>query len=137
MPFTTRITTHFQIMEGDQFGTGGRTTAYEVGSINIYGADRRHAQIVTLSANLSAQQITLPPFDGTNTGSIVRLEMSDPVDIRLHAANDTTYLPGVRQLTMAGTVSALYITTGSTATIVHTQVVGGSNVSIVTSIPQS
>jgi hypothetical protein len=101
----------------------------------VVGADRYNAQIEVLSAELSAQQITIAPLGVSAPGMILLFVADQPVDIRTNAASDTTFLSGVQIMSLTGMVSNLYITTGSAATTLQLQVVGGSNATLTTSLP--
>ena len=135
MAFTIELTNIWQIREGGQFGTGDRTTTYRVGTTQVVGADRHMAQTWTISANLSAQAITLTPLGTSAPGTVFWLQASEDVDVRFQSPNDTGGLSAVRHLMFGGSLSALYLTTGDTPTRVRIEAVGGSNASITTTLP--
>lgn len=122
-------------MINDQFGVNGQTVEYAIHSAKVLGADRGNDQILTLSADLSAYQMTIAPLGVSATGMLVFINTDQPVDIRTNAASDTTFLSAVTLLALAGSISNIYITTGSQATTVWQKVAGGSNATTQTTFP--
>lgn len=133
--YTARIDSVLQIIVADQFAVMGRTLAYVPMSMRVLAADRRNSQILTVSANLSAQQMTLTPLGGSALSSLLFFMSDQPVDMRFNAASDSLFLSAVRQITMAANLSALFVTTGSNVTTVLLEMVGGSAATIQTSLP--
>jgi hypothetical protein len=133
--FTGRMTFLWEVLQNDQYTLNGRTQTYIPMAAKVVGADRYNAQIEVLSAELSAQQITIAPLGVSAPGMILLFVADQPVDIRTNAASDTTFLSGVQIMSLTGMVSNLYITTGSAATTLQLQVVGGSNATLTTSLP--
>jgi hypothetical protein len=139
MPFTAHTFTRFEILHNDSFGTAGITRVYRTATLKATGCDRHHAQAHTVSNDVSAFSVAIFPL-GTVCGAdvacntLLLLWANRPVDLRF-GANTGAALSGVRHLGMGATISALYITTGSQATTVLTELVGGSNTTITQSDP--
>ena len=133
--FTAKIDSVFQVLQADQFSLGGRTVGYFPSTIRCTAADRRTSQILSVSANLSAQQLTLTPLGGSALSSLLFFLVDNPVDVRFNAASDSIFLSAVRQMTLGGNLSAFFVTTGSTVTTVWLEMVGGSAAVIQTTLP--
>ena len=87
--YTSRITAIFEQMTADQYSLTGRTNVYIPESAKLINAERYNDQILTLSAALSAQQLSWAPL-GVSAPSIMLLFNADqPCDIRTNAASDT------------------------------------------------
>lgn len=133
--YTGRVTFLFEILQADQFALNGRTQVYLPLTAKVVGADRYNAQILPLSAGLSAQQIDIAPL-GVSAPAMLLLFVADqPVDVRTNAASDGTFLSGVQIMSLTGHTSNLYVSTGSNVTTLQLQVVGGSNATLTTSLP--
>ena len=133
--FTGRTTFLWEILQADQFALNGRTQVYLPLTAKVTGADRYQAQTFIVSAGLSAQQITLAPL-GVSAPALLMLFVCDqPVDIRTNTASDTTFISGVQIMALTGHISNMFITTGSAATTIHLESVGGSNATLSTSLP--
>src|SRR5262245_718879 len=133
--FSGRLTFLWETLQNDQYSLNGRTQTYVPYTAKVVAADRLNNQIIPLSAGLSAEAITIAPLGVSAPGMLMLLCADQPVDIRTNAASDTTFLSGVQIFSLTGHVSSLFITTGSEATVLQIQVVGGSNASLTTSLP--
>lgn len=133
--FTARVTSVLEIGQAGQFGVMDRTIVYLPMTMRCTGADRRSGQVQTISANLSATQLTLTPLGGSALSSLLFFLADQPVDMRINAASDVTFLSAVRQMTLGANLSALFVTTGSNVTTVLLEMVGGSNATVTTSLP--
>lgn len=137
MAFTAKLTQIYERVESDAFGTGGRTVEYRVGTYHVLNADRHHGQTIVISANLSAYPISFPPLGVSAPGLMMRLVFSQPVDLRLQSATDTVILSAVQMLGMRASISALFVTTSSTPTLMSLDLDGGSAATILMTLPQS
>ena len=135
--YSAECTTLWEVKVGDQFNLNGRTRTYIPAVMRIQNADRYQAQTWTLSGSLSAQVIDLSPLGVSAPGALMFLLTDQPIDIRWNAVSDTVFLSAVRQLAMAANVSNLFVTTGSAVTTLHLEITGGSNATILTSLPLS
>lgn len=133
--FTVRVDSTYQALLADQFAVMGRTFLYLPMTMKVLGCDRRNGDILTLSANLSAQALNLGPLGVSAPGALLFFMADQPVDLRTNAASDATFLSAVRQMTLGATLSALFVTTGSAATTILLEVVGGSAAVVQTSLP--
>lgn len=132
MSFDAQALSTLRIIEGTTFGAGGRTATYRVGTIRATGAERYQEQTLTISANVSNQEITLTPINASNPGGLLFLQADHAVELRLNASN-ATKISGVLQMILAGTISSLFVTTSDTATIFRSNVIGGG--SVIASLP--
>ncbi len=133
--YTSRITAIFEQMTADQYSLTGRTNVYIPESAKLINADRYNDQILTLSAALSAQQLSWAPL-GVSAPSIMLLFNADqPCDIRTNAASDTNFLSGIQLLFMCGHISNIFVTTGSSVTTIRMIACGGSSAELSTSLP--
>lgn len=133
--FTARIDSVLQVLQADQFSLMGRTIVYFPTLIKCTAADRRTSQILQVSADLSAYQLTLTPLGGSALSSLLFFLANNPVDVRFNAASDGIFLSAVRQMTLGANLSALFVTTGSNVTTVLLEMVGGSSAQITTTLP--
>ena len=138
MAFTAIHTQLWEVIEQATAGTGGRTTTYRSGAIRAEGCDRRHTQTYVVSNDVSLVSIALSPLglDSSLASNLLfLLATNQPVDIRFGASG--TVLSNVRSIAGSFTFSALFVTTGSNAATVLTELVGGSNAAITTTLPGS
>ena len=133
--YTGRTTFLWEILTADQFSLNGRTQVYLPLTAKVTGADRYQAQTWTISAGLSAQQLTLAPLGVSAPALLMVFVCDQPVDIRTNAPTDTVFLSGVQVMALTGHISNVYVTTGSAATTIHLESVGGSNATLTTSLP--
>lgn len=136
MSFTAIQTHLWEIIEGATAGTGGRTTTYRTGAIRATACDRRQTQTHIVSNDVSVFSLALSPLglDSMLASNLLfLLATNHPIDIRFGASG--TVLSNVRSLTGSFTFSALFVTTGSNATTVLTELVGGSGAVITASLP--
>lgn len=133
--FTARVTLAIEKLLGDQWGVTGVPVAYRIASAKLVGADRENGQTFLLSAELSAHPLTITPL-GVSAQALLFVLMTDqPVDIRTNAANDSQFLSGVTLWAMAGSLSNVFLTTGSADTTVWFTAAGGSNTTRTTTFP--
>lgn len=133
--FSADCSLFWEVKVADQFGLNGRTRTFLPSTMRIRNADRYQAQTWTISANLSAQAITLTPLGVSAPGALLLFLADQPVDVRWNAASDTIFLSSVRQMSLAANFSNLFVTTGSYATVLHLEVTGGSNATVTMSLP--
>lgn len=133
--FSAECTTFWEVKVADQYGLNGRTRTFFPSTMRIQNADRYQAQTWSISANLSAQTITLAPLGVSAPGALLFMVADNPVDLRWNAASDSIFLSAVRQIALAANFSNMYVTTGSNVTILHLEVTGGSSAEVSTSLP--
>ena len=133
--YSAECSTFWEVKVADQFGLNGRTRTFFPSTMRIINADWYQAHTWQISANLSAQAISLSPLGVSAPGAMLFLVADQPLDIRWNAASDTVFLSAVRQMALAANFSNIYVTTGSNTTVVHLEVTGGSNASVSTSLP--
>lgn len=133
--FTGRGTILFEILNGDQYALNGRTQVYIPLTAKVVGADRYQAQEWIVSADLSAQPLSITPLGVSAPAILTMLCTDQPVDIRTNAASDSIFLSGAQLFFFTGALSNLFVTTGSAATTIHVECVGGSNATLTTSLP--
>lgn len=136
MAFTAIFTGQFEIIENATAGTGGRTTTYRIASVRAEGCDRRNTQVHLVSNDVSLAEILLSPLGATSqlaSNLLLILQSNNPVDIKL--GTSAAMISGLRSLMAACTCSALFVTTGSNAAMVLTELVGGSAAVITATTP--
>lgn len=134
--FTGRVSIQYEVLQADQYAVTGRTVHFLPASMKVTGADRRHGQVWTLSAGLSAQALTLSPLGVSAPGMLMLFLADQEVDVRFNAASDSIFLSAVRMFVAGASVSNLFITTPSAnATTILLEMVGGSAASITASLP--
>lgn len=137
MSMTAQVTTVFEVAESPAPGTGGRTVVFWPGHLKLTGADRRHSQSVTLSAGLSAHELTIPPLGHSATTSVLLLFSDQPLDVRI-GASGASLISSVYQLMLAAHCSALFVTTpAAAAATIALEAVGGSATTITVSTPRA
>ena len=132
--YTGSIHITYEVTLADQFSLNGRTVVYWPATMKCTGADRYNAQTWELSAGLSAQVITLAPFGISAPGDMLFFLADHPVDLRFNAASDVTFVSAVQMMTLGATISNFFITT-SAATVIHLEMVGGSNATLTATLP--
>ena len=138
MAFTAIHTQLWEVIEGATAGTGGRTTAFRTGAIRAEACDRRQTQMHVISNDVSLLSLALSPLglDSMTASNLLFLFATNhPVDLRFGTSG--TVLSNVRALAGSFTFSALFVTTGSQAATVLTELVGGSNAAITATLPGS
>jgi len=131
---TARTVITTELSEPTAFASTQRTIGYRTAVMDVTGIDRRHAEVQSLSAGLSAQQILLAPLGVSAPGSALLLLQTDqPIDVGLGAS--ATLLSGLKLLLFNGVVSSLYVYTGSQVTTLLLDLVGGSNAVVTVSRP--
>lgn len=133
--FTARITLVFEVLQADQFTVNGRTVTYIPATMKVTGADRRQGQVWTLSAGLSAQALPLAPLGVSAPGKLLFFLADQPVDLRWNTVSDVAFVSAVRMLALGAQVSTFLVTTGSHATTILLEVVGGSNATVTANLP--
>jgi len=102
----------------------------------LVGGDRQFGQVHVVSADLSAHEIPIDPLGSglAMSNTIFWLNADNKIDLRI---GDQSNVPisGVQFFAMTGTVSALWVTTGSAATTVRTILAGGSGGGLTVSPP--
>ena len=137
MSFTMQLITSLERLEPDTYGTGARTASYRTAVVRATGCDRVAMPALTLSAGLSAVSLALAPMgaDSAVASNAVLLFLADhPVDLRLNAEANAP-VSAVRFLALAATVSSLFVTTGSHATMILCELAGGSNAALHVTLP--
>ena len=138
MSFTAIHTQLWEVIEQATAGTGGRTTTYRTGAIRAEGCDRRQTQTHIVSNDMSAVSILMSPL-GLNSSLasnlLFLLATNYPIDIQFGASG--TVLSNVRSIAGSFTFSALFVTTGSNAATILTELVGGSGAVVTTTLPGS
>ena len=138
MSFTAIHTQLWEVIEQATAGVGGRTTTYRTGSIRADACDRRQTQTHIVSNDMSAVSILMSPL-GLNSSLasnlLFLLATNYPIDVQFGTSG--TVLSNVRSIAGSFTFSALFVTTGSNAATVLTELVGGSNAAITTTLPGS
>ena len=132
--YTAISTDTFEVRVGDQYGLNGRTQVFLPNTMKVVNADRYQAQTWAISANVSAQEITLTPLGVSSQALLIHFTADSPVDLRFNSPS-AAILSAVRRLTLMAALSNLYVTTGSTEAMIHVEFVGGSNASVTTSFP--
>jgi hypothetical protein len=127
---------NYELLEDDAFGAGGRTVEWRTMTAKVIGGTRQFQQVHIVSADLSAHEIPIDPLgSGLVTSNTMFILNTDyKVDIRI---GDQSNVPisNTQLMVFTGTVSAIWITTGSIATTVRTVLVGGSGASVNVSPP--
>jgi hypothetical protein len=134
--FNTQATLSWEMLEADAFGAGGRTVEYRIVTAKLVGGDRQHQQVHTISADLSAHAIPIDPLGSgfSTSNSMMLVNANRKIDLRIGDSTNTP-ISGTQLVFLTGTVSALYVTTGSLTTIVRTVLVGGSGGGLTISPP--
>src|ERR1044071_5536438 len=131
--FTSRVTTVWESMVGDQFSLNGRVQSYRPDTAKLVGADRANEQTFVLSAGLSAAAISIAPLGVSAPGMLVYFVADRPCDIRVNSPSDAAFLSGVQLLVLAGHLSNVFCSTGGYDTPVLLKVAGGSAATLSTS----
>lgn len=133
--YTGVCTSLWEIRHGAQYDLNGRTQVYRPHTMTVLNADRYQSQTWVLSAGLSAEPLTLAPLGVSAPVMMLQFASDQPVDLRTNTASDTTFLSGVQFLVLLAALSNLFVTTGTAATTIHLELVGGSAAQAVTSLP--
>lgn len=136
MPYTAQCVLALEVQEASPFTTGTRATAYRTATAKLTGVDRRHQQTYQISANLSSVEIPVAPLGSAMpSNAFLWLQTDHPVELRLGAASHAP-LSGVQLMILHAAISGLFITTSDFATILVTELLGGSNAAVTVSPPQ-
>lgn len=134
--FTARFTAVWEQLVGDQWSLTGRTVTYLADTAKLVNADRYNDQIIVLSAEVSAYQLTWSPLGASAPTSLLMFQSDQPCDVRTNSPTDTTFLSGVQLMYIAGHVSNIYVTTVSQVeTRIRLIAAGGSNAALTTTVP--
>ena len=136
MSTTTELTQTYHVTEAGASGTGGRTVTYWAALIEVEGATQRESRTLVVSAGVSAQELTLGPFNAANPAALLVLTSDQQVDVRLNAATASA-ISAVRYLAVAAQISALFLTTISNVAAPHIALdaVGGSAATVCVTSP--
>jgi hypothetical protein len=138
MPFSVDVIQTFRVKEHDTFGAGDRTTVYRVATVQVTGATRHHADVQTISAGISNQEINLAPLAASQPGSLLLLQANLPLDIRLNASN-ATMISNILSYILAasGAISALFVTNPNSTTdaVLRTELIGGGSLQAAVPVP--
>lgn len=135
--FSVDFTATYQRMLGDQWSLAGRTIGYYPLGVKLINADKQNVQAFVLSADLSAEALTLAPL-GVSAPAMIAMFLADqPCDLRTNAASDTVFLSGVQFMLFTGHLSNLFVTTGSAETTIYLEACGGSNAQVIMNLPLS
>jgi hypothetical protein len=133
--FTSRVSIVYEILQSDQYAVTGRTIYYLPASMKVTAADRRNSQIWVVSADLSAEQLSLNPLGVSAPGAVMMFLSDQEVDVRFNSASDATFLSAVTMFVAGANISNMYITTGSAVTTILLETAGGSNAVVTTTLP--
>ena len=134
--FTAKFTVVYEQLIDDQWSLTGKTVTYLSDMAKLVNANQYHDQIVVFESNLSAQQLSWAPLGVSAPGSLLMFQADRPCDLRTNSPSDTTFLSGVQMLYLAGTISNIYVTTGSyPATTIRLIAAGGSAAVLTTTLP--
>jgi hypothetical protein len=133
--FTARFTAIWEQLIADQWSLTGRTTVFLPNSAKLINADRYHDQILTVSANVSAQALPWAPLGISAPSILLMFQADQPCDVRTNAPGDANFLSGVQLMYLAGHISNIYVTTGGTDTTIRLIACGGSAAALTTSLP--
>lgn len=125
----------FEVRVGSQFDLNGRTQVYIPNTLRVVNAELYNSQTCVISAGVSAQALSLSPLGVSAPALLVQLTTDHPVDVRTGTAADATFLSGVQYLLLLASLSNLFVTTGSAATIVRLELVGGSAATPTVTLP--
>ena len=138
MAFTAIQTQLWEVIEQSTAGTGGRTTTYRVGTIKAEACDRRQTQTHIVSNDVSAVSILMSPLGlNSSLASNLLFLLATNYPIQVQFGTSGAVLSNVRSLAGSFTFSALFITTGSNAATVLTEIVGGSAAVVTMTLPGS
>jgi hypothetical protein len=138
VPFSVELLSTFRVREHDVFAAGGRTVAYRAATVQITGATRHHADVQTISAGVSNQEIPLAPLAASQPGSLLWLQANQPLDIRLNASN-ATMISNILSYILAASaaISALFVTNPNSLTeaVLRTELIGGGSLQAAVPLP--
>lgn len=133
-PYKLFLTGLWNKQQGNIFGSRGTTVSFRTGHVEANGLDREHTFLQTLSAGLSAAEIGLGALGPDVPAQVVLFHAEFPVDVRFGDASAAP-LSAVQYLQLAGQVSSLFVSTGSNATAILLEAVGGSATSLTINSP--
>lgn len=129
MAFTATVNVQHTLQERNTYGVNGQITALRNIAIQQNSCEREHGQVHKVSADLSAHELNINPLGVCAASLAMLLFVPDhPVDLRIGAAS-LDPLSACRFALFAGTISSVFVTTGSQVTTIRTILTGGSNVS--------
>jgi len=125
--FNAQLIITYELLEDDAFGAGGRTVEWRTLSAKLIGGDRQFGQVHMVSADLTTHEIPIDPLGSGHamSNTLFIMNADQKVDVTIGDASNVP-ISGTQLIVMAGTISALWVTTGSITTIVRTILVGGS-----------
>ena len=138
MPFTVQVVQSYKVIVADTFGTGGRTEAYRLNTLEVTGASRRHSDVQSISAGGSNVEVPLSPIAASLPGHVLFLQSDRPLDVRLNASNATMISQVLAWIIgVSGAISALFVTNTDSlvSATLMLEVIGGGSIKASVPLP--